>query len=132
MENLLFFAIIFGMMTNFTVGAITFSGVNRTFASMYKGVIETSISTIGEGGQAHIPYFDKTLLEKNVSKYLEDNLTRYVTHYQASIYYFDPKNGAICPYPDCYAVRITLKADINYFFKYEKAKNFYITSTNTL
>lgn len=119
-------------MLNFTMGAIDFSGVNRTFALMYKGVIEKSVATIDENGIECAPYYVKSVLKQNVTDYFDTNLPKYVTHYQASIYYFSKNNGTICTSKYCSAVRITLKADINYLFKYEKARDFYIANSKTI
>ena len=126
MENLIFFSLIFSLFINFTMGAINFSGVNRTFLSMYKGVLESSVAYINTSGNLVTPYFNKETLRDYVEGYLEENLTRYVTHYEASIYYFNKEDETLCTSKYCTAVKISLDCDINYFFHYAKARNFYI------
>ena len=128
MENLLFFALIFSTIINFTMGAIDFSGVNRTFLSMYKGMFEASVIYVGENGKPCKPYFNKELLKEYVTNYFERELTTYVTHYEASIYYFDKDDGMMCTSKTCDSVRISLDCDINYFFHFSKARDFYINS----
>ena len=112
------------------MGAINFSGVNRTFLSMYKGVLESSVAYLDKDGKAISPYFLKETLRDYVEAYLDENLTRYVTHYEATIYYFNKEDETLCTSEYCQNVKITLKCDINYFFKYEKARNFYILDNN--
>lgn len=129
MENLVFFAILFSLFLNFSMGAISFSGVNRTFQIMYRGLVEASIAFADENGEPVEAYFKKNVLEQYVTNYLEDNLTRYVTHYKAAIYYFDKENQVVCTSSYCRSVKISLDCEINYFFHYSKARNFYINQT---
>ena len=126
MENLIFFSLIFSLFINFAMGAIDFSGVNRTFILMYRGLIGCSVSMVNKDGEPVEPYFDKEILEAYVTSYLEENLTRYVTHYQAAIYYFDKVDQIVCTGEFCQAVRISLDCEINHLFHYTKAKNYYI------
>ena len=107
---------------------MSYSGVNRTFLSMYKGVLESSVAYVDEKGEPISPYFLKDTLEDYVTNYFEENLTRYVTHYEASIYYFNEEDGSLCTSKYCDAVKISLRCDINYFFHYEKGRNFYLNS----
>lgn len=129
MENLVFFTILFSLFLNFSMGAISFSGVNRTFQIMYRGLVEASIAFVDENGEPIEAYFKKNVLEQYVTNYLEDNLTRYVTHYKAAIYYFDKENQVVCTSSYCRSVKISLDCEINYFFHYSKARNFYINQT---
>ena len=128
MEYILFFSIVFGMMINFTLGSIRYSGLNRSLQIMYKGVLEASVVTIDVQGNYRTPYFEKTKLKEYVSNYLENNITQFVNHYDASIYYMNKDNDTMCTKRYCDKVRMSLKADINYFFKFEKAKEFSIIS----
>lgn len=128
MENLIFFTLIASLFINFTFGAMKLSGVNRTFLSMYKGILESSVAYVDKDGYPIKPYFLQDTLEDYVTNYLDKNLTRYVTHYEASIYYFNKEDETICTSEYCQAVKISLKCDINYFFHYSKARNFYINT----
>ena len=126
MGNLAFYAFIFVVFLQFTFGAIYYSGVNRTFLNMYRGVFETSLITVGDDGEPVYPYFDETILKNNIDNYLEENLTRYVTHYTTGIYYFDLDDDLMCTNHHCSGVKVTLKADINFFFHYEAAKSYFV------
>lgn len=126
MEYLIFFSLIFATMINFTMGAIGYSGVNRTFLTMYRGLLESSVVVVDEHDVIVEPYFKKDVLEKYVANYFEENLTRYVTHYKASIYYINEEDESICTSRYCQAVKISLECDINYLFHYKKGKIYYI------
>ena len=126
MGNLIYYALMFVLFLQFAFGAIDYSGVNRTFLNMYRGVVETTLITIDDSGEPTFPYIDEVTLKRNVDEYFKENLTRYVTHYTTGIYYFDLEDELMCTTHHCSGVKITLKADINYFFHYENAKSFYV------
>ena len=128
MENLIFFSLIFAMFTNFSMGAISLSHVNRTFLSMYRGILESSVAYVDAKGNPHEAYFLKDTLKEYVKSYLKENLTQYVTDYKCAIYYFNKDDGKLCVLQYCQCVRISLDCEINYFFHYTKARNFYINS----
>lgn len=128
MENLIFFSLIFALFINFGVGAINFSGVNRTFMSIYRGLIEASIAYIDEEGEPIDPYFKKDILETYLTNYFQENLTRYVTHYTASIYYFNYEDETVCTSKYCQAVKVSLDCQINFMFHYSKARIFYLAN----
>lgn len=128
MINIIFFSLLFAMFTNFTMGAISLSGVNRTFLTMYRGILESSIAYVDVKGNPSDAYFLKYTLKEYVKSYLKENLTRYVTDYTCSIYYFNRDDGKLCVTQYCQCVEISLDCEINYFFHYTKARNFYINS----
>ena len=126
MGNIAFYAMMFVLFLQFSFGAIDYSGVNRTFLGLYRGAIEASLRTVGDSGEPTYPFFDEAVLKENVYSYFEENLTRYVTHYTTGIYYFELEDGLMCTDHYCSGVKITLKADINYFFHYENAKSYFV------
>ena len=90
---------------------------------MHRGVFENALNTIGEDGEPDV-YFNETKLEANVYEYLSNNLPKYVTDYKVSILFLDKESEMICT-EYCKAVKVSLKATINYFFSYEKGLMFY-------
>ncbi len=126
MLNVIFYALIASISLNFTSGCINYSGVHRTFQLVFKGVIESSITILGEEGEYIEPYFNEEKLVKNLGEYLKNNLSRYVTNYDTSYYFFDVDSGLVCTDHVCRGLKVSLKADFNIFFHYEKAKNYYI------
>ena len=126
MGNLVFYAMFFVAFLQFTFGAIRFSGINRTFLSMYKGVFEISLVSVGEDGEPIYPYFSEEVLNKNIEKYLQENLTKYAKDYETKIMYLDSDTGGVCLEKHCSKVSVNLHADINLFFKYDKSLYFTI------
>lgn len=53
---------------SFLVGSL-----NRTYLGLFKGVAEASIIAYSSSGTAVTPYFSKTLFEKNVNSYFQNN-----------------------------------------------------------
>lgn len=125
MTNLIYCAFVAILFFTFSIGAINFSGVNRTFLSMYRGLIEPSIASVDEG-ENDIPYFSEPVLESYVIDFLDDNLYRYVDEYTVGFFYFNLEDGSMCTDSRCRGVKISLKCDINAMFHYEKAKDYYI------
>lgn len=124
MGNLVFYAMFFVIFLQFTFGAIRFSGVNRTFLSMYRGVFETSLITVGEDGEPIYPYFSDEILENNIDTYLKRNIRKYTSNYNAEITYLDLHNDGLCLEEYCSKVKVSLNAEINMFFKYSKSLEF--------
>lgn len=125
MLNNIFYILLMSLFLTFSIGAMEYSSVNRTFMLMHRGVIESAINTIGDENEFE-PYFNEDKLENNIKTYLNDNLPNYVTHYTLSYYYFYKDDGLICVSHNCNAIKVSLKATINYFFHYEKAISFFI------
>lgn len=121
MGNICFYAMFFVIFLQFTFGAIKFSGVNRTFLSMYKGVFEVSLITIDDDGEPVYPYYGDEILKENVDSYLKANLTKYTKNYETNIRYLNLDNDGVCLEDRCSRVEVNLKADINMFFKYDKS-----------
>ena len=127
MLNSIYYVVVMIISLMFSIGCINFSGVHRTFQLVFRGLIESSIVIIGdEEGNYIEPYFDEEILVRYLSDYFEENIKRYVSSYEASYYFFDKDSGLICTEHNCTALKVSLKADFNYFFHYEKAKNYYI------
>lgn len=121
MGNICFYAMFFVIFLQFTFGAIKFSGVNRTFLSMYKGVFEVSLITVDKDGEPIYPYYGEEILKDNVDLYLKENLTKYTRNYETNIIFLNLDNDGVCLDEHCSKVEVNLKVDINMFFKYDKS-----------
>ena len=119
----------FSLFLNFSFGCMTFSSVHRSFNLMYRGLFESVMSTIDEYGEP-AAYFAKDKLEESVKEYLAENMPHFVKKYEVSYYYFYEDNGLVCTSDYCTAIKISLRADINMFFHYEKAMNYYVSEGN--
>lgn len=93
--------------------------------SIYKGMLEASVITVDKNGESITPYYDKEVLENYITTYLEDNIKRYVSDYTVDINYLDDDEMSR-------EVSISLKANINYFFKYDKTRTFSVMSKDEL
>ena len=126
MTEVIFYTIMFAFFLNFSFGCIEYSSVHRSFSLMYRGMFECALASIDEEGNPGA-HFDEKKVEEYVPAYLEKNMPKEVTSYAVSYYYFDEESGLVCTNHFCSALKISLKCDINYFFKYEHAMNFYVT-----
>ena len=124
MTNCIFYSAIFALFLNFTMGSIRYSQVNRTFMSIYRGVFEASTITVNSSGDPVVPYYNEELLETYLVQYFKENLKNYVTDYEVRIYFFNRENDSLCFTHECRDINLTLKADINTFFKFEKSQDF--------
>lgn len=125
MTNCLFYTIIFTLFLSVSLGSLRFSQVNRCFMSIYKGMLEASVITVDKNGESITPYYDKEVLENYITTYLENNIKRYVSDYTVDINYLDDDETSR-------EVSISLKANINYFFKYDKTRTFSVMSKDEL
>ena len=125
MIETIFYVLIMALFASFSLGAAQYSYINRTFELLLRGAFETSIDTINETGDTYV-HFNKELTEEKIKEYFETNLPRYVRSYEYSYYFTYKDVGGYCYLDDCDAIKISLKAEINGIFTYNKAKLFYI------
>ncbi len=71
------------------------------------------------------PFFVKDKLIENVENYFSMNISRYAEKYTTAYYFYNPDDDSYCT-SYCRGVRISLKANLNAFYKFEKARNFYV------
>ncbi len=127
MTNCVFFLVLATLMLNFSFGAMNYSGINRTFELAVKGPLESSCLILDMDANQVVPYFYKTKLEENMEYYFAMNLPRYTSDYTTAYYYFnDGEDRSYCSSKYCRGVRISLKAKVNSFFEFKKAKDFYV------
>lgn len=88
---------------------------------------EASVITIDKEGEPIVPYYSQPILKNYVVTYLEKNITRYVTDYDLNVEFFENDGDTVCP-NDGFArrVKISLNANINYLFHYNKVQSFSI------
>lgn len=127
MTNCIFYTIIFVLFLNISFGSLRFSQVNRSFMSIYKGMLEASVITVDENGESTLPYYDEHAIDTYVNEYLKREISNYVTNYDVNISYINKDTNEVC-LKACHALNITLDADINYFYKYHKTQTFIVAS----
>lgn len=87
--------------------------------------------TVGSNGEPVVPYYDKNILKEYVNDYLDKNISKYTNNYEITYTFFNKGNDLLC-FSNCQKVGITLKAQINYFYNYEKTQCFSIMSRDEL
>lgn len=110
---------------SFSMGAIEFSYVNRTFELLLRAPIELAVKTIDEDGE-NIPYFDEGVIAENLENYFVNNLPRYVHDFEYEYYFSYKDKGGYCLDHKCNALKVSLKARISGLFTYNKAKTYFI------
>ena len=123
MANLIYFTFIASLFINFTFGSMTFFSVNNIFNLIEHGPLEASLILLPNSEDVIDPMFNNSLLEENVNKYLLSNMPNYVDKYSVSFLYLN-EDGSYNLTEYSKTVKISLKAILPSFFKFEKAKIF--------
>ncbi len=131
MTNCIFYAIFFAMFLNTSLGSLRFSQINRTFLSIYKGMLEACVLTINDKGEPIKPYYNKEKVESYVVTYLKKNISRYATDYLLETKYYD-ENFTKETTSFIRGISIKLKAKVNVMYNYEKEQRFFIQSRENL
>lgn len=125
MSYILGYSVLFATAISFTLGAIRYAAVNRTFMLMHRGIFEASAVSVDKHGNPIHPVYDEKRLIRIADDYLKKNLRRYVTSVEINYRFYNPSDGTVC-FSECRAVKISLGATINYLFRYEAARTFTI------
>ena len=96
---------------NFFMLSYQINGVNRLVLGMPIALYETALN-LYDINEEDGPYFDKEILEDNLTSYFSYSMKKYTSDYQLTFYYYDPSNGAICLEDECRAVEISLSASL--------------------
>ena len=131
MTNCLFYVVFFTLFLNVSFGSLRYSQINRSFMSVYKGMLEASVSSVDIHGNPTIPYYDADKVVEYSNNYLSKNIARYSTDYSIDITYFNKETGLLCE-QGCRKVKINLKAKINYLYTYDKSQIFVVKSGDEL
>jgi len=131
MTNCIFYTLFFTLFLNLSMGSLRYSQINRVFTSIYKGMLEASIVTIGTNGEPTIPYYNTLAVGNYISKYMNENVSRYSKNYTVKTKYTKKDTGGYC-LNNCDKLEITLNAEINIFYKYSKTQTFVISNESEL
>ncbi len=131
MTNCVFYALFFTLFLNISFGSLKYSQINRSFMSVYKGMLEASVVSIDIHGEPTIPYYDGKKVVEYSESYLSKNIAKYTKDYTIDITFYDKETGYLCE-QSCRKVKINLKAKINYFFSYDQSQTFIIKSEDEL
>lgn len=119
------------MFLTLSLGSLKFSQINRTFLSIYKGMLEACVLTVNDSGEPVKPYYNETKVNEYVISYLDKNINRYAKDYTLTTTYYD-ENFTKASTKYSRGISINLKAKINFFTTYDKEQRFSVTSKEEL
>lgn len=133
MTNCIFYTLFFVLFLNLSFGSLRISQVNRAFLSTYKGLYESCTITVGEDGQPIYPFFNQNLLTNYVTNFIDENVGKFVTSYDLTINFYALDGITECGEDDlARTAKISLNADINYLFHYNKEQSFTVEERTNL
>lgn len=133
MLNCVFYSLFFALFVTLSFGSLRLSQINRVFLSSYKGLYEASVVTVDKDGEPIFPYFDQGILRNYVYEYVSKNLDRYATNYTLNVDFYLEDGTSECTSSDLARnVKLSLKANINFLFKYSKQQSFSIKDADLL
>lgn len=131
MTNCLFYTLFFALFLNVSFGALRFSQINRSFMSIFKGMLEASVMTIDINGNPSVPYYNKNRVIEYSETYLSKNISRFTKEFTVDIVFYNKETGLLCD-ENCEKVKISLNAKINTFYSYDKSQTFVIRNKDEI
>lgn len=133
MLNCIFYSLFFVLFIDLSTGSLRLSQINRIFLSTYKGMYEACVVTVGDDGEEIYPYFNQTLINSHIRTFLDEKLTRYTTNYVLTCDFYNEDGITKCSENDlARCLKINLKANVNFLFKYDKLQTYSIKDKNNL
>ena len=103
------------------------NGVNRLVRSAPLSLFETAI-VLFEIDEEEGPYFDKKILENNLTSFFDYHLPRYTDHYHVYLYYYNLSNHSLDMSNEPKAVEVTVEAELVLSKHYQKTMFYEIRS----
>lgn len=104
---------------NFFMMSYQINGINRLVMSAPISLYETAINFY-EIDEENGPYFDKEILEDNITSYFTFHMPRYSEDYTLDFYYYNPSDHSLDMNDEVKAVEVTLEANIILYYRYQK------------
>ena len=104
---------------NFFMMSYQINGINRLVMSAPMSLYETAINVF-EIDEEKGPYFDKEILEENITYYFTFHMPRYTEDYQLDFYYYNLIDHSLDMNDEVKAVEVTLNANIILYYHYQK------------
>ena len=112
---------------NFFMMSYQVNGINRLVVATPLSMFETAIVLINidedEG-----PYFDKEILEDNLTSYFDYHLRRYTNQYDVTFYYYNIADHSLNMSNEPRAVEVTVEAELALSKLYQKTMFYEIRS----
>ena len=112
---------------NFFMMSYQINGINRLVMSAPMSLYETAINVF-EIDEEKGPYFDKEILEENITYYFTFHMPRYTDDYRLSFYYYNPNNHSLYLGNEPRAVEVTIRASLVLFNNYRRTMFYEIRS----
>lgn len=104
---------------NFFMMSYQINGINRLVMSAPMSLYETAINVF-EIDEETGPYFDKEILEDNITYYFTFHMPRYTDDYELEFYYYNPIDHSLDMNDEVKAVEVTINANIILYYHYQK------------
>jgi len=104
---------------NFFMMSYQINGINRLVMSAPMSLYETAINVF-EIDEETGPYFDKEILEENITYYFTFHMPRYTEDYQLDFYYYNPIDHSLDMNDEVKAVEVTINANIILYYHYQR------------
>jgi hypothetical protein len=104
---------------NFFMMSYQINGINRLVMSAPMSLYETAINVF-EIDEETGPYFDKQILEENITYYFSFHMPRYTDDYELEFYYYNPIDHSLDMNDEVKAVEVTINANIILYYHYQK------------
>ena len=104
---------------NFFMMSYQINGINRLVMSAPMSLYETAINVF-EIDEETGPYFDKEILEDNITYYFTFHMPKYTDDYELEFYYYNPIDHSLDMNDEVKAVEVTINANIILYYHYQK------------
>ena len=112
---------------NFFMISYQINGINRLVMSAPLSLFETALVLI-DIDENNGPYFDKVILEDNLTSYFDCHVPRYTSDYDVSFYYYNSEDHSLDMDDEARAVEVTINANLVLSKHYEKTMFYEIRS----
>lgn len=112
---------------NFFMISYQINGINRLVMSAPLSLFETALVLI-DIDENNGPYFDKVILEENLTSYFDFHIPRYTSDYDVSFYYYNSEDHSLDMDDEARAVEVTINANLVLSKHYEKTMFYEIRS----
>ena len=104
---------------NFFMMSYQINGINSLVMSAPVSLYETSI-VLFEIDEETGPYFDKEILEDNITSFFSFHMNKYTSDYDLDFYYYLPIDHSIDMSDEPKAVEVTLHTTVALSYHYQK------------
>lgn len=105
--------------------AYQINGINRVIISTPISIFEASILHDLDVDDQDVR-FSKEILKDKTRKYYGFQISKYTDDYIVDFYFYNPDNESLCVDDDCYAVEISISANLMFNYEYERTLKYEI------